>query len=314
MKARLAIPRGRPGRYGPAVEVTPSSTTKYWVRVSNGCGDTIDSSAATVTVCTLPNITGQPQSVTISAGQPATLAVSATGAPLFYQWYEGEAGDTSHPVSGGIGPSVQVSPSSTTKYWVRISNGCGDTTDSSAATVTVCAPPAILGTGQPQSVSIAQGESATLTVTATGTSPSYQWYEGPVGVTSHPVPNGTGPSVVVTPSSTTSYWVRVSNDCGSSDSNAANVTVISCDDPGSEGMACAGDGNHTCREGSCVCTSCASGVCCGASGNSYCDGQTFSTPTPATSASVRRPCRPAPPPTTSTAPTRCTTTGTSRGA
>jgi hypothetical protein len=268
----------RPVGTGPSVEVTPSSTTKYWVRVSNACGDTIDSSAATVTVCIPPSITGQPQSVSLVSGQTATLAVSATGAPLSYQWYEGEAGDLSHPVPGGIGSSVQVAPSSTTKYWVRISNTCGDTIDSSAATVTVCAPPAILGTEQPQSVSIVPGESATLTVTATGTSPSYQWYEGPVGVTSNPVPGGTGPSVVVAPSSTTSYWVRVTNDCGSTDSNAATVTVISCDVPGSEGMACSGDGNRTCREGQCVCTNCASGVCCGASGNSYCDGQTYLDP------------------------------------
>ncbi len=261
----------RPAGTGPALEVTPGSTTKYWVRVTNGCGDTVDSSVATVTVCAPPSITGQPQPVSISAGQSATLAVTATGAPLFYQWYEGEAGDTSHPVAGATGPSVQVSPSSTTKYWVRISNGCGDTADTSAATVTVCAPPAILGTGQPQSVSIAPGEPATLTVTAIGTSPSYQWYEG--GGTSHPVPNGTGRSVVVSPSSTTTYWVRVTNDCGSTDSNLATVTVISCDVPGSDGQACGGDGNHTCQGGQCVCSSCASGVCCGASGNSLCDGQ-----------------------------------------
>ncbi|HEX5714822.1 MAG TPA: hypothetical protein VF179_01610 [Thermoanaerobaculia bacterium] len=267
-----------PGGTGPAIEVTPGSTTKYWVRVSNGCGDILDSSAAMVTVCTLPSITGQPQSVSISAGQSATLAVSATGAPLFYQWYEGEAGDTSHPVPGGTGPSFTVSPSSPAKYWVRISNSCGDILDSSAATVTVCTPPAILGTGQPQSVSIVPGESATLAVTATGTSPSYQWYEGPVGSTSNPVPNGTGPSVVVTPGSTASYWVRVSNDCGSTDSNLATVTLISCDLPGSEGMACSGDGNRTCREGQCVCTNCASGVCCGAGGNSYCDGQAYLDP------------------------------------
>jgi hypothetical protein len=263
---------------GSSLEVTAGSTTKYWVRVSNGCGDSVDSSAATVTVCTQPGITGQPQSVSISAGQSATLAVSATGAPLSYQWYEGETGDTSHPVPGGIGASLQVSPGSTTKYWVRISNACGETADSSAATVTVCSPPFILGTDQPRSVSIALGESATLTVTAGGTSPTYQWYEGPVGSTLNPVPNGTGRSVVVTPSSTTSYWVRVTNDCGSTDSNPATVTIISCDDPGSEGLACGGDGNRTCRSGQCVCTNCASGACCGASGNTYCDGQTYLDP------------------------------------
>lgn len=53
--------------------------------------DVIISTAKGVTTsCTPPSITSQPQSQTITAGQTATLTVTATGtAPLSYQWYQG---------------------------------------------------------------------------------------------------------------------------------------------------------------------------------------------------------------------------------
>jgi hypothetical protein len=87
-----------------------------------------------------------------------------------------------------------------------------------------CTPPAI--TSQPASTTINSGSSATLTVTASGTAPlSYQWFTGPSGTTTTPVSGGTGPSITVSPTTTTSYWVRVTNSCGSANSSAATVTV-----------------------------------------------------------------------------------------
>jgi VCBS repeat protein len=89
--------------------------------------------------CTAPSITSQPQSKTITSGSSTTLSVTATGtAPLSYQWYVGASGNTGSPVSGGTGSSVTVSPTTTTSYWVRVSNSCGSA-NSSTATVTVTA-------------------------------------------------------------------------------------------------------------------------------------------------------------------------------
>ena len=88
-------------------------------------------------VCTPPSITSQPTSRSISAGSSTTLSVGATGtAPLTYQWYTGAPGNTSSPVPGGTGPSITVTPASTTSYWVRVLNNCG-AANSAAATVTV---------------------------------------------------------------------------------------------------------------------------------------------------------------------------------
>jgi hypothetical protein len=76
--------------------------------------------------CTAPAITSQSSSTTINSGGSATLNVAATGtAPLSYQWYIGASGNTASPISGATNPSVQVSPTSTTSYWARVSNACG---------------------------------------------------------------------------------------------------------------------------------------------------------------------------------------------
>jgi len=87
----------------------------------------------------------------------------------------------------------------------------------------VCTNPGI--SGQPAGSTITQGQSANLTVTATGTSPTYQWYVGNPPTTSSPVPSGTAASIFVSPTTTTTYWVRVSACSTSVDSNAATVTV-----------------------------------------------------------------------------------------
>jgi hypothetical protein len=185
-------------------------------------------------------------------------------------------GDTSHPVPNGTGASVTVAPSTTTSYWVRVSNACR-TRDSVGATVTVeeevCIPPHI--EAQPQPAAIYEGGVAALSVGASGTGLSYQWYEGMASDTSSPVPGGTGDTLLVSPASTASYWVRVTNACGLDDSSTATITVNGC---GPDGSACGGDGHHTCQGGQCVCTDCGSTVCCGAPGNTWCDGQQITDP------------------------------------
>ena len=213
-----------------------------------------------------PLITSQPQSASINQGQSATLTVAASGSAPTYQWYRGASGDTSNPVAGGTGTSITVNPTTTTSYWVRALNTCGPA-NSSAATVTVTVPPSI--SVQPQSVTINAGATATLSVTASGTSLFYQWYQGAPPNKMQSVANGSAATVFVSPAVTTSYWVEVWNSAGTADSSAATVTV-GC---GPDGTSCGGDGHHTCQANVCTCTDCASGVCCGATGNTTCDGQ-----------------------------------------
>jgi hypothetical protein len=52
--------------------------------------------------------------------------------------------------------------------------------------------------------------------------------------------------------------------------------TITCGGP--DGSACGGDGHHTWRNNQCVCSDCGSPVCCGSTGNSFCDGQQIQDP------------------------------------
>ena len=87
------------------------------------------------------------------------------------------------------------------------------------------APPGI-GT-QPQSQTIASGQTATMSVVATGTQPfTYQWYAGASGNTASPIGGATSSSYT-TPALTSaaSYWVRVSNTGGQANSNTATISI-----------------------------------------------------------------------------------------
>jgi len=108
---------------------------------------------------------------------------------------------------------------------VRVTNTAG-TANSNTATITIgVTPPTI--TTQPQSQTIGSGQTATLSVTAAGTGPlSYQWFTGSSPTTTNPISGATASSFT-TPAltSTTSYWVRVTNAAGTANSNTATVTV-----------------------------------------------------------------------------------------
>jgi hypothetical protein len=80
-------------------------------------------------------------------------------------------------------------------------------------------------TVQPTSRTINPGQSTTLTVTASGQGIlAYQWYQGTAPSTATPVGTNSS-SLTVTPSATTSYWISISNACGSVASTTATVTV-----------------------------------------------------------------------------------------
>jgi hypothetical protein len=123
-----------------------TTTTMFWVRVSGECAPPVNSTTVTITVnpvtpppCQVVQVTSQPSSQTITAGQTATLSFTAGGTtPLAIQWYQGERGNTSRPVAGGTGRVITISPASTTKFWAQIQNICTEAgVNTTAATVTV---------------------------------------------------------------------------------------------------------------------------------------------------------------------------------
>ena len=221
--------------------------TRFYVRVSNPCASSVASQEVTIDVttgCQPPAITAQPQSTTRSPGQTAALSVAATGTSLTYQWYEGAAGVTTNPISGATHPSYTTPALSSSKsYWVKVSNQCGSV-NSTAAVVTVASSCSIQISGQPLSQQVGTGHSAHLQVSASATGGgtlAYQWYRGPSGNTSDPMPGATSASFT-TPAlgSTASFWVRVSNDQCSVNSQTATITVV-CSAPPAPSVMVPGD-------------------------------------------------------------------------
>src|SRR5439155_912925 len=154
------------------------------------------------------------------------MSVVASGsATLTYQWYLGTSGNTASPIGGATASSYTTPPlTTTTNYWVRVSNGFG-MADSNTATISIGVGPSI--TTQPSSQAVASGSTATMSVVASGTPTlTYQWYLGTSGNTASPIGGATASSYTTPPlTTTTNYWVRVSNGFGMADSNTATITI-----------------------------------------------------------------------------------------
>ncbi len=86
-----------------------------------------------------PVITAQPAELPQRVGE-GIVRVSATGEGLGYQWYRGEPGDTSAPVTGGTGALLILPPMDAGgRLWVRVTNAAGET-DSDTVGVSIPAP------------------------------------------------------------------------------------------------------------------------------------------------------------------------------
>lgn len=206
-----------------------SSTTQFWVRVSNGCSS-VNSATATVTVmaqCVPPAIKAKPQSASVMAGQTTNLIVEAEGTGLVYQWFQGARPDTSRPV--GVNSPMLTTPTlnASTPFWVRISNTCGqkDSDDAVVSLLTSCMPPSVIA--QPKGLMIGKGQSASLSVMAAGSGPmKIQWFTGTSGNTTNPVAGATASTLTVQNlTATTSFWAQIRNTCGSANSGTATVVV-----------------------------------------------------------------------------------------
>lgn len=92
-----------------------------------------------------------------------------------------------------------------------------------------CTPPIILAIDQPASRTMLPGTTAVIQVNPSGSGPfTYQWYEGPRGSIFFPVADGKKNRLTTPPiEHLRSFWVRVENACGSTDSAAARLSTKS---------------------------------------------------------------------------------------
>lgn len=173
-----------------------------------------------------PSITGQPQNVTVNAGQTATFTVSASGTgPLNYQWLKNSANISGATLSSYTTPATTSADNGAT-FQVTVTNSAGSIT-SGQATLTVnstVAAPAI--TLQSQNQILNAGQSATFTVAATGNGTlTYQWFSGSSAI------NGANSTSYNTPATSLanngdSYYATITNSGGTTTTAHASLTVL----------------------------------------------------------------------------------------
>jgi len=212
------------GGTNPYTWASSNAGNTLYVRGVVGMGNCLAYSAAVGTTVSSFSVApaGITGTTTVCDGTVANLTVSggSLGTGASWKWYSGSCGGT-FLVSG---PTLSVMAHSTTSFYVRAEGTC-NTTACVSATVTVntlsTAPTGITGI-----TSINTGASTTLSVSggSLGTGANWIWYAGGCGGTSI----GRGSSIVFTPSSTTTYYVRAEGSCGATACASSKVTVTAC--------------------------------------------------------------------------------------
>ncbi|MGE0636401.1 MAG: T9SS type A sorting domain-containing protein [Bacteroidia bacterium] len=226
---------------GNSINVSPTTTTTYYVRYSGTC-NTTTCATVTVTVNTLSVApTGATGTTTICNGGSTTLTVAggSAGTGAVAEWFTGSCGGT----LAGTGNSITVSPGTTTTYFVRYAGTC-NTTGCGSVVVTVNTL-SVAPTGATGTTTICNGSSTTLTVAggSPGTGAVAEWFTGSCGGTSA----GTGNSITVSPTTTTTYYVRYAGTCNTTSCGTVTVTVntLSVAPAGITGTTTICNGNST---------------------------------------------------------------------
>ncbi len=217
---------------GSSITVSPATTTNYYVRAEGTCNTT---TCANITI-TVNSSSTAPASITATAnpicsGSSTTLSVNggSLGTGASWEWYSGGCGST----SVGSGSSITVSPATTTTYYVRAEGTCNTTTCASV-TITVnsesVAPTSVTASINP----VCTGGSTDLSISggSLGTSASWVWYEGGCGTGAS---IGTGNTLTVNPTNSTTYYVRAEGTCNTTGCASVAITVTPGANAGTDG-------------------------------------------------------------------------------
>ena len=191
------------------------------VLVLAGCGDDNGGGGTAP-----PTITWHPSNQTVTEGEAATFAVTATGSGvLSYQWKKGGVDATAG--TGGTTASytapATVLADNGAQYACVVTNAGGSVT-SKLATLTVnMAPPTI--TTHPADQTVTEGQTVTFSVIATGSGTlAYQWYKGGVAIAGAQLSYYTTPPTMLADDGAL-FACMVTNTAGSVTSDPATLTV-----------------------------------------------------------------------------------------
>jgi hypothetical protein len=170
VRARTATARSWPSRCRaflsdrlPAVRL---ATTSICLALA-ACGGSADAPPPPETgplLAVPPTITQQPANLSVTAGQPASFTVAATGtAPLAYQWQRDGVDITGANATTYAIPATVLGDSSAT-FRAVVTNVAGSATSNSATLTVTMSAPVLTITPQPANASVVAGTTASFTV------------------------------------------------------------------------------------------------------------------------------------------------------
>lgn len=221
---------GTSANYTTPVTVIGDNGKYYRCVVTNNSNGALATTSGTALLTvssgvTAPSITVQPVSIARLDGQTAAFSITATGAPLYFQWKR-NGSNVVGATSSAYSFTCTLAANNGDSYTCVVSNSANGLTNpvtSSVAVLTVTAAPPGIAV-QPVNRAIGENQSVTISLTATG-SPTlhYQWKRGATNVgtdansytfTAQMADNGA------------QFTCTVSNGGGSLISNTVTLTVI----------------------------------------------------------------------------------------
>jgi gliding motility-associated-like protein len=179
-----------------SIKVNPSTTTKYFVTVTDSCflsSPLVDSILVTVTTPVLTIVTADTSFNCPANNFSISVNVLTGQAPISYQWS-----------SGQISSSFVVSMSNDTSFIVTVTDGCG-TSSTDTLNIIFNLSPDLVSTMN-DTVLACLGDTAFLNPFISGGTPPYQY----IWVTGQ-----NSKSISVVPESSTNYIVQISDECSS---------------------------------------------------------------------------------------------------
>ncbi|MDB4655831.1 hypothetical protein OAE48_03190, partial [Flavobacteriales bacterium] len=228
------------GETNVTMSVSPTVTTSYWVRIVNTIAPCAATTAGVTTSLSINQPSVAPTNITgttpLCNGDNTILnAIGGTlGTGANYQWGTGAVVGSSI-LAGQTAATLAISPTSTTIYWVRIVNTASPcVTNTAGVTLTITVnQPSVAPTSITGVTTVCNGSGTTLTTNGAtlGTGANYQWGTGSV-IGTNPIVGQTNITLTVSPTTNTTYWVRVENGTAPCGANTGGVSqLISVNDP-----------------------------------------------------------------------------------
>lgn len=184
-----------------------------------GTGFSFTSTPVDVTVGVAPQITAQPENVTVCVGKPLALSTQASGDNVTYQWFKGT---TALPTAtSATYDKATASIADAGSYSVVATNACGS---SRSVQVDVVVNTEVSITKEPADVAINDNEKLTFTVEAAASDAiSYKWFHNNTEIAGATTATYTVDKAKM--SDAGDYYCVVTNSCGEKTTRKAVASI-----------------------------------------------------------------------------------------